>query len=242
MAVLLMTRPQDAAQRFVSALPDRLTAGLQVIYTPLIAVKTLAQNIDLDGIEAVIFTSANGVTAAAGNFAVAGKPAYCLGQRTTLQAQDAGWKAELCGRTADELIADLVQRRPIGTILHLRGQHTRGNVAERLTTAGLNCRELVIYDQPLLGLTAEAKSVLSTSPDVVAPLFSPRTARQFADLCPDGAEIHLIAMSEAVAEPLKLLKCKGLWVCKEPDATSMAQLVGEVVEQVIRLESRKTAQ
>ena len=242
MAVLLMTRPQDAAQRFVAALPDRLTAGLQVIYAPLISVMSLSKVINLDGGEAVIFTSANGVLVAAETLSGVGMPAYCLGQRTTLMARNAGWKAEFCGKNADEFVADLLQRRPAGKLLHLRGQHSRGNVAERLNAAGLNCREQVIYDQSLLTLTAEALSALSAPSEVVVPLFSPRTARQFADLCPDGAKIHLIAMSEAVAEPLKLLNYKDLEVCKEPNVQAMAKLVSDIVRRLNRVESSPPAQ
>jgi len=242
MAVLLMTRPQDAAQRFVAMLQAALTSGQQVIYSPLISVMPLGQDIDLGGSEAVIFTSANGVSVAAETLAKTGKPAYCLGQRTTLKARDAGWKAEFCGKTADELVVDLLQRRPAGRLLHLRGQHSRGNVAERLNTAGIICREQVIYNQPLQSFTAQALSALSGSEDIVVPLFSPRTARQFADLCPNDANIHLIVMSEAVAEPLKLLNYNDLNVCKEPDVQAMAKLTSAVVLRLNRVESGRSAQ
>ncbi len=237
-----MTRPQDAARRFVAMLPTALTAGHQVIYSPLISMMPLGQGIDLGGSEAVIFTSANGVSVAAETLATTGMPAYCLGQRTTSKARDAGWKAEFCGKTADELVTELLQRRPAGRLLHLRGEHSRGNVAERLNTAGLICREQVIYSQPLLTLTAEALAVLSASGDIVVPLFSPRTARQFADLCPNDANIHLIAMSEAVAEPLKLLNYKDLNVCKEPDVQAMAKLASAIVLRLNRVESGRSAQ
>lgn len=242
MAVLLMTRPQDAARRFVALLPVALTAGHQMIYSPLISVMPLGQDIDLSGSEAVIFTSANGVFMAAEILARTGTPAYCLGQRTTKKARDAGWKAEFCGKTADELVADLLQRRPAGGLLHLRGEHSRGNVAERLNAAGLICREQVIYSQPLQTLTAEALSALSASGDIVVPLFSPRTARQFADLCPNDVNIHLVAMSDAVADPLKRLNYKDLNVCKEPDVQAMVMLVSDIVLRLNRVESGRSAQ
>lgn len=242
MTGLLMTRPPDAARRFVSGLPDALTAGLGVVYSPLIKVQSLGQVIDLNGIEAVIFTSANGVAVAAETLGKSGMLAYCLGQGTTLAAKKAGWQAEFCGLTAGDLVAGLLQRRPHRALLHLRGQHARGSVAGRLAAGGLSCGEQVIYDQPLLPLTAEALWALSEQSDIIVPLFSPRTARQFANLCPDDASIHLIAMSEAIADPLKTLNHKGLQICRKPDVATMTQLVRDVALRLIRVESRRSAQ
>ena len=138
MADLLMTRPVDAAQRFIAMLPDALLSELQVIHSPLMAVKPLGQPISLGNNEAVIFTSSNGVSVAAETFTKPGVTAFCLGQRTTMKAREAGWKAEYCGNTADELVADMLQLRPTTELLHLRGLHARGNVMERIGTAWMN--------------------------------------------------------------------------------------------------------
>ena len=190
----------------------------------------------------MIFTSANSVPAAAGIADRGDRTAYCLGQHTRQIAEDAGWRAQFCGMTADDLVADLLQRRPSGSLIHLRGEHSRGHIAARLTEAGLICREQITYEQPLFTLTAEATSALTASRDVIVPIFSPRTARQFADLCPVGVRIHLIAMSSAVAKPLKSLKYRDLQICSEPDAQSMAQLVHDVAARLIRVESDRSPQ
>ncbi|AZV80100.1 uroporphyrinogen-III synthase [Parasedimentitalea marina] len=242
MAVLLMTRPQNAARRFVAMLPATLTAKLQIIYAPLMSVQPVGQDVTLLKDEAVIFTSANGVSATASIPDRDGRTAYCLGRHTRQIAEDAGWQAQMCGNTADDVVADLLQRRPSGLLVHLRGQHSRGQIAERLSKAGLPCREKIIYEQRLLTLTDEANSALSATQDVIVPIFSPRTARQFADLCPIGSGFHLIAMSGAVAEPLKSLKYRDLRICSEPDAQSMALLVQDVAATLIRVESDRSAQ
>ncbi|TLP65605.1 uroporphyrinogen-III synthase [Parasedimentitalea maritima] len=242
MVGLLMTRPYDAAQRFVSELPAALIGDLEVIYSPLLKVQPLNETIDLEGFSAVVFTSSNGVSVAARSLGRVSLRAYCLGERTTLAAEKAGWQSQFCGMTADDLVSDLLKRRPSGRMLHLRGQHSRGDVAARLSEAGLDCREQVIYDQLVLPLTNEASTALSLSRDLVVPLFSPRTARQFADLCPQGAPIHLIAMSDAVANHLKLLKYKDLKICMNPEALSMQRSVRQVAEQLVRVESGGLAQ
>lgn len=242
MAVLLMTRPHTAARRFLAMLPAALISELDVILSPLISIQTLEQEIKLNINEAVIFTSANGVLAAAETLSGVENPAFCLGERTTQKATEAGWNAKFCGKTADDLVASLMRRRPSNGLLHLRGQYSRGNIADRLTVAGLSCREQVIYDQPLRPLTNEALSALAVSSNVVVPLFSPRTARQFADLCPNSAPVHLIAMSKAISEPLKLLNYKSLQICRKPDGQAMVQLVCQVVQRLNRVESGKSAQ
>ena len=242
MACLLMTRPPDAARRFVDLLPKSLTTDLTVIYSPLISVQPMEDHVSLDSSDAIIFTSSNGVSATDTVVDCKNRAAFCLGQRTTQMALGAGWKAQECGKTADDLVEYLMQHRPPETLVHLRGQHSRGNIAARLNEAGLTCREQIVYDQRLLPLTTEANSALAGLQNVIVPLFSPRTARQFADLCPAGTKIHLIAMSEAVEEPLKSLKYKDLQVCSEPDAQSMAQLVHEVAAHLIRVESDQSAQ
>ena len=125
MADLLMTRPHDAAQRFVAMLPETLTVGLQVIYSPLISVQPVGDDINLDSGEAVIFTSSNGVSATASIPDCNDRVAYCLGQRTSLKAKEAGWQALMCGKTADDLVANLLQHPIRAACAHARPALTR---------------------------------------------------------------------------------------------------------------------
>ncbi|OBY25872.1 uroporphyrinogen-III synthase [Leisingera sp. JC1] len=241
MVPLLMTRPLEAAERFAASLPAEALAGLQVIYAPLMEIQVVQAPVRMQGIKGVIFTSANGVEAASRETAVR-LPAYCVGERTAQAAAELGWQAEALGTCADELAATLMQRRPEAPLLHLRGAHARGSIAQRLTDAGLPCGEQIVYDQVLLPLTEEAQTVLSAQNDVIVPLFSPRTARHFANLCGDGSHLYLIAFSEAVAEPLKGLNCKALRVSKAPDAPAMAAAVLDAAAQLSRLEDRGRAE
>ncbi|WP_342586077.1 uroporphyrinogen-III synthase [Leisingera sp. ANG-M1] len=236
-----MTRPLAAAKRFTAGLPADARAGLQVVHAPLIEIRPAGTPVQLDGAKGVIFTSANGVETASRE-TTARLPAYCVGERTAQAAMETGWTASCAGICADELVAALLQQRPEGPLLHLRGAHARGNIAQRLEDAGLPCREQVVYDQVLLPLTEEAQAVLSAQNDVIVPLFSPRTARHFANLCGDAANLHLIALSQAVAEPLKGLNCKALRVSKAPAAKAMAAAVLDAAAQLTRLEGQRRAE
>lgn len=241
MVPLLMTRPLAAAERFVAVLPEAARAGLQVIFAPLMEIQAAQAPVQLDGMEGVIFTSANGVEIASRETA-ARLPAYCVGERTAQAAAAAGWQASCLGHCADELVAAILGQRPEAPLLHLRGAHARGDIAGRLTRGGIACHEQILYDQVLLPLTGEAQALLAAQTDVIVPLFSPRSARHFAELCGEAAHLHLIALSPAVAEPLKGLKCKTLRVSKTPDAAAVAAAVLDAAAQLSQLEGERRAE
>lgn len=241
MVPLLMTRPLAAAERFVAGLPDGARADLQVIYAPLLEIRPAKAPVQLGDAKGVIFSSANGV-AAASRETTARLPAYCVGQRTAKAANEAGWAASCLGACADELIAALAGQGPEGPLVHLRGEHARGEIALRLTGAGLICREQAVYDQVLLPLSEAVREAIAAQNDVIVPLFSPRTAHHFANLCGDAANLHLIALSQAVAGPLKGLNCKTLRVSRAPDAQAMQEAVLDAAAQLSRLEGKDRAE
>lgn len=237
---LVMTRPQDASIRFVSLLPDALQADLTIIYAPLLQITPWAEPVSFDGYKGVIFSSANAVSAVGcspNDF-----PAFCVGKRTCQVAKDAGWAAHFGGATADELVQWLATTLPEAPLLHLHGKHTRGDIAARLTAIGLPCNGIISYEQQLLPLTAAALREIDAQNSVIVPLFSPRTARHFASLGLDQKNLSLIALSEAVADELKDLKCNSLQVSKAPNADSMIDMVRDAAHRLAHLESGNPAQ
>ncbi len=184
----------------------------------------------------LIFTSANAVNAAVSLGVDRDLPAWCVGPATTQAAKAAGWRAQQAGATAEELVASLLQLRPQSPLLHLRGEHGRGNVAERLTGSGLTTREQPVYQQHLLPLSDEASLAAEGARPVIAPLFSPRTARQFADVWAGTAPLWLAAISEATAEPLKSLGFERLKITSEPTPDKMQKAVKKLVKHAMRVE------
>ncbi|ABF65560.1 Uroporphyrinogen III synthase HEM4 [Ruegeria sp. TM1040] len=234
---LLMTRPLSAAQRFVDLLPSEMCRELPIIYSPLMEIAPLQGLIDLGGIDAVIFTSGEGVRVAS-----AAQPlrlrAYCVGERTASAACEAGWSAQFVGDTADTLVEALLASRPSGKLLHLHGEYTRGAVAERLSEGGVSCSGQAIYRQALCPLSAEAEAALTAQIPLIVPLFSPRTAAHFDSLCPEKAHLSLIAMSDAVAEAMPRLQSRVRHVSKFPTAEAMAELVCDVAAALLRVETK----
>ncbi len=235
-----MTRPRAASERFVAQLPTRIRSQVEVIYSPILKIKPLPISVDTNGVRGLIFTSANGVNAAVSLGLARDMPAFCVGPATTGTAKGAGWDAQMVGATAEELVAHLLKHRPESPLLHLRGEHSRGNIAIRLTESGLTVREQSVYQQHLLPLTPEAAAVADADIPVVAPLFSPRTARQFADIWTGSAPLWLVAISQATAEPLYSLDYAHLKIVNEPTPKKMQKAVKKLVKHAMRVEGSET--
>lgn len=231
MLTLLMTRPRAASERFVARLDPAVRNRLQVIHSPLLEIVPLPGAISARGAQGVVFTSANGVAAAQAAALRPSLPAYCVGTATAAAARRAGWSVEITCETADALVAALTERRPSAPLLHLRGRHTRGAIAERLGTAGIETRAQEVYDQRLVAPGDAARAALDAAGPVIVPLFSPRTARQFADTCAGGAPLFLAAISRAAAEPVENMGYRALILAKRPDAAAMAEAVETLARQ-----------
>ncbi|WP_254443474.1 uroporphyrinogen-III synthase [Ruegeria atlantica] len=237
---LLMTRPRAASERFVAQLSTRTRSRVKVIYSPILEIKPLPISVDTEGVRGLIFTSANGVNAAISKGLPRDIPAFCVGPATTGTAKGAGWNAQMVGATAEELVAYLIKHRPDSPLLHLRGEHSRGNVAARLTESGLTVREQAVYQQHLLPLTPEAVAAARGKAAVVAPLFSPRTARHFAEVWGGTAPLWLVAISEATANSLYSLDYVRLQIAKEPTPKKMRKAVKKLVKHAMRVEGDET--
>jgi uroporphyrinogen-III synthase len=121
---------------------------------------------------------------------------------TARSAKAMGWNAQFVAQTADELVDALVENPVPAPLLHIGGQHTRGDVADRLSACGMPTTHIAVYEQRLQPLTPEAIALLSGEERVLVPLFSPRTSAHFASIAPSLERITVLALSEAVALPL----------------------------------------
>ena len=238
---LLMTRPYTASIRFVEQLPATVRDRLNVCYAPLIQIAPIVDQIPLGDAKALVFTSANAVGLASALIQDRTLPVYSVGKATTHAAKDAGWTASFSGATADDLIETLTAIQPSGPLLHLCGVHTRGAIPERLTAAGIRTTSIHIYDQITESLTEQAIEVLNGSIPVFAPLFSPRTARQFANQTVIRAPLWLATLSNEVSKPLKSLRYQRLLTCDHPDLATMIQCVENLVNTADRVERDQSA-
>lgn len=223
--VLLLTRPEAGSRRFLADLAAEGVTGFTPIISPLLGIEVTGPLRDLDGAGGAIFTSANAVRA---YMALGGRPlplCYTVGDATARAAREAGFAPRSAGGNADALVAMIRAEAPGERLVHFRGTHARGEVAGRLAAAGLHAGDAVIYDQPAQELSAAAKAALDGDVPVIAPLFSPRSAAQFAGVPRGRAPLIVAAMSRDVAAALGALYVTRLEIPAQPDAVDMRRVV-----------------
>lgn len=224
---LLMTRPERASRRFLGQCSASSRA--EVVVSPLMGIEYHGALPDLSPCQGLIFTSVNGVEAYQRAQGVTGLVAHVVGQTTGERARQAGFKVATVEPNAEALVATLTSGPVYGPLLHIRGTHARGDVAMRLTQAGIETIEAIMYDQPELALTQAASDALHGEIPVIAPIFSPRTAALLAKNR-IKAPLLVAAMSEAVAKPLSELHITELRIAARPESAEMAHLVTELIE------------
>ncbi|WP_245834303.1 uroporphyrinogen-III synthase [Yoonia maricola] len=232
MPTVILTRPKAQSESFAA----ELRAGwdgppVDIIVSPLIEIVSV--KVTCPAPDAVIFTSANGVSAS-GQFGLPqGLNAWCVGPKTAKLAHDAGFDPIVGPGDADGLVADVIAARPKGKLAHIRGMHARGDISIRLNAAGITCADVVAYDQKALALTPEAKSTIAAQNTVIFPLFSPRSATILNDKGPFVAPTLVIALSEAVKSAVSPNISRQITVADRPDGSAMLAAVLEMLRAQI---------
>lgn len=211
---ILLTRPEDGAARFAEQLRQRF-GNIQIVQSPLLRIAPTGGGRDIAPYQALIFTSAQGVT-----HGPRGRACYVVGQVTAQAVSEAGMQVIAVEPDAQSLIRRILADRPNGPLLHVRGEHARGELAQTLSAAGIPTDEEVVYAQTECALSAAAKALLQGDSPVLVPLFSPRTARIFADQAYPTAPLWIVALSPAVAAELRN-RPERLEIARTPDAQSM---------------------
>lgn len=237
--VILVTRPKRQAKRLVAELEPLVPSGVTFEISPILKIKPAKVFPDLGGFSGVVLTSENAVRAIAENLSPNGMPAFCVGERTTRAAAEFGFEARQRGATAPELVASLLGNRPGGRLVHLRGEHVRGNLAEALTQGGQPCDDAVVYRQIPQELSLSAQKILKKNPVVILPIFSPRTALLLSEAVRGAkAQLALICISGAALKSWSGPHPVYTAVAKTPDGSAMLRALLGGIDAVQRLEGQ----
>ncbi len=169
-ATLVLTRPLPASRRVARTVRAAGWPGA-ILFSPIFEIVTVPGAVLPAG--TLVFTSENGVRAAAGLGVLAGRVAVAVGERTARVARGVGAECLSAGGTVDDLEA-LLLRRGGGPYIHCRGRNAAGDLACRLRSAGFAAEEVVLYDQQAVPLGQAARDALAGPRAAVLPLFSPR--------------------------------------------------------------------
>lgn len=234
--IILITRPEPGGSHLAHALMGRRPEA-PVLQSPVMRIRYLTDPFATGG-RAVILTSQNAVHWVAQTDAVpAGTMAYCVGARTTARARELGLIAHQTGDSAGELVARLIAMPPPIRLIHLRGGHSRGDIAASLTRAGVSCDEQIVYAQDPVPLTQAAQSVLQDQTPVILPLYSPRSAALLASAARAArAPIYTVAISSAADTAWTVPQTRARHVAKRPSADCMLDTIVAIFDAVQSLE------
>ena len=175
---ILITRPIEDAKPLADALEER---GIAVLIEPLLEIRRLDDAaIDLDGVQALLFTSANGVRAFAHASPRRDLKAFTVGDGSAEAARQAGFAEVESAKGDVEALAALVVDRlkaEDGVLFHAAGTVTAGDLKARLEGLGYRVRRAQLYEAKIAtALSAETRANLNLGGIDAVLLFSPRTA------------------------------------------------------------------
>lgn len=231
---ILSTRPDTGEIDPVAA--GLTAAGHEVVLAPLMKVVHTAGLPALDGVQALIITSRNGLKAVAPlSDAARELPLYAVGPATAALAREFGVKHVIEGPgTARELLEIITGSADSGAgcLLHIAGETLACDLAAVLGARGFTARTATVYrTEPVSELPSQVADAfrLGTFNGVV--LMSPKTASvyatvvQKADLADQARRMVHFCLSDAVAQKLATLGAVRIGVARLPNSQEMLALI-----------------
>jgi uroporphyrinogen-III synthase len=183
----------------------------------------------LDGVQAILFTSANGVRAFAEATSRRDFRAFAVGDATAAAARNAGFAdVTSADGTVDDLAKLVIGRlKPRnGAVFHAAARVTAGDLQGLLEAAGFSVRRAAFYEAVEAEQLSDATRQAIAQHEIDAALFfSPRNAATFVRLAAgleEGCQ-HMVAvaLSSAVAEKLAPLPWRRVAVAAAPNESAL---------------------
>ena len=197
-STLLMTRPEPQSSEFLARCEKKLGQRISAVISPLLQIVDSGDIPPLDDYRCLIFTSGNAVHRVGKAGVLKGRSVAVVGDATAELARDYGAIAKPYGDDVEAFLANCLDLA--GPCLHLRGSHTRGDLAGRLTSMGKPTSEAIVYDQIAQPPTRAAQALLAGPDPIIAPLFSPRTAQLLSNAVGQRDNVTVVAMSDSIAD------------------------------------------
>ncbi len=221
-----ITRAQPGAE----ATAARVRAlGHAPFVAPLLAVRMVEDpQIDLEGVKALAFTSANGLRAFAQACADRSLQVFAVGAATAQAAREVGFRRVL---SADGDVAALAEgiaarRNEIGgAVLHPGAAELAGDLAGALARAGVEVRALTLYDTAPAVL--EPDQVAELGEVDVALVHSAKGAQALAAVLAVHPQprLKVLGLSKAVLAPLADTPLAGLTSAPFPLEAALLNLI-----------------
>ena len=234
---LLLTRPYAQSRALADEIEATFPERTECLISPLLEIEFTGDLPDVSTYQAVIFTSVNGVKAYADRGGPKGMRCYCVGDKTAATARSRGLIAESANGDASSLVALIAKTLSpsAGPVLHIRGEHAKGDVTAKLTALDFATKDIVLYQQNLLPFTDEAQAALAGGKVDGLPLYSPRTARQLAKILGENPDwprgkLTVLCLSENIAQQLEGLGLGHIKTTRAPNHVEMFALLGRFLD------------
>jgi uroporphyrinogen-III synthase len=233
----LVTRPREEAESLIAALAIRT---IEAIVEPLIGVHYQPpQALDLNGVQAILCTSANGVRTMARASGERGMPLLAVGDATAARARMEGFgSVESAGGDIGDLarLAAARLRPQDGALLHVAGNVVAGDLAGLLRAQGFTVERRVLYEARAAdALSPAAVDSLRAGAIAFALFFSPRTAAIFAKLAGDAgvgeccARVNAVSISAAADGALAGLPWRDRRTAERPNQAALLDALDQVL-------------
>lgn len=227
---VLVTRPLEDGREIARLLAER---GHQALLSPLLEPRfqdiPLPQDV-LDGVQAVLATSANGIRALIRCTARRDLSIFAVGPQTADAARGAGFTDVRSADGDAKALAEATRRwaPPHAPLLHVCSEDAPGTLSDQLSQSGFMVRRCALYSiEPATSLPPEAIAALRNGALDAVMFFSPRTARIFSQLAEglptDG--LAALCISQASADALAAASFAQIKVASRPNQDAMLALV-----------------
>jgi uroporphyrinogen-III synthase len=230
---ILVTRPLDDSEATAAKLR---AMGHEAIVAPLLEIRFRDDaEIDLENVQAILATSANGVRALERTTQLRDIPVFAVGPQTAEAAKLAGFTQIKNAKGDGAALAEAAMNwaKPgDGALFHAQGEQTKGGLADVLQKRGFEIRSAVLYEAAAVEhLPQEAAAALQSGGLDAAMFFSPRSARIFfklivnAGLAQTTSPLTALCISKATADALSPLDFRDISIAARPDQEAMLRLV-----------------
>jgi uroporphyrinogen-III synthase len=234
----LITRPLEDAKPLAELLAGR---GVECTVEPLLEIAPHPEAvINLDGVQALLFTSANGVRAFAAKSSRRDLKVLTVGDGSATVAREVGFNDVTAAGGDVEALAALVIAKldpKAGPLFHGAASVLAGDLQGKLEAAGFSLRRVVLYEaKTATTLSHETRMNLALGGVDMVLLFSPRTARTFGELwhaaeAPSLGKTTALCLSAAVAREIADLGWQRIETAASPDQPAMLTLVEAEIER-----------
>lgn len=212
-----VTRTQPHAE----ATAERIRSlGHEPVVAPVLEVRFLDPAIDTDGIDALAFTSRNGVRSFARLSAQRDLPVFTTGEATADTAREVGFgDVSTAKGGVEDLAALIVRRASARTVLWPAPIEPAGDLVGLLESAGVKATAVPAYETRSASIQAPVANCVL--------IHSAKAARIVAGLSRalPVKEMDVLAISEAAAAPLVNSGFRSVAVAAHPNETALLELL-----------------